>query len=271
MAIEKIDREKLFVSEPSPYMFGNSANKRTKDWNNDNWLKSRFHFSFAEYNDWDNSNFGVLRVMNDDLVQPSRGFGTHPHQDMEIMTYIVNGDLTHQDSTGNKETLGRGSVQFMTAGTGVYHSERNDNPTTPLRFIQMWVVPRQRGLEVNYGSYKGELQKRSSKIQHLASDVKSEANTPIKVNQDVNLHVSELKEGEAVSFKIAKGRQAYFLMVESDEKLVSVKSEAEGSGQCTHLQLRSHDAAKIKSGQNVTVTAPEGGKAHFLYMEMKAQ
>lgn len=118
--------------------------------------------------------------MNDDLVQPERGkalnvcrcsclhavntnyvlfglgFGTHPHRDMEIITYIVNGQLTHQDSTGNKESLGRGSVQFMTAGTGVRHSEQNEHPTEPVRFIQMWITPSKYDLPVNYGSYVGK-------------------------------------------------------------------------------------------------------------------
>ena len=126
-----ISREKLFVSEPDPRMFGNQGNEKLPTWNNGNWLKSRFHFSFAEYHSPHNQNYGVLRVMNDDLVQPARGFGQHPHQNMEICTYIVSGNLTHQDSM----------IQFMTAGTGVYHSEHNRNPDTPLRFIQMVSYP----------------------------------------------------------------------------------------------------------------------------------
>jgi len=84
-------------------------------------------------------------------VQPARGFGTHPHREMEIVTYVVEGELTHQDSMSTKESLGRGSIQFMTAGTGVSHSEHNLDPTKPLRFIQMWLVPRERGLNPNYG------------------------------------------------------------------------------------------------------------------------
>jgi redox-sensitive bicupin YhaK (pirin superfamily) len=88
------------------------------------------------------NNFGPLRVMNDDLVQPSRGFGAHPHRDAEIVTYIVQGQLTHKDSMGTRETLGRGSVQFMTAGSGVTHSEHNLDAKHPLRFIQMWFTPR---------------------------------------------------------------------------------------------------------------------------------
>lgn len=94
--------------------FGNKANEPSNpQWTNANWLKSRFHFSFAEYNNPRNQNFGVLRVMNDDLVQPNRGFGAHPHRDMEICTYVVDGKLTHQDSMGTKETLQRGAIQFM--------------------------------------------------------------------------------------------------------------------------------------------------------------
>lgn len=106
--------------------------------------------------------FGVLRVMNDDLVQPKRGFGTHPHRDMEICTYIVEGELTHQDSMGTKETLGRGSVQFMTAGRGVQHSEHNLHPSAPLRFIQIWIMTRQNGLPPNYGSSLGDVAARTN-------------------------------------------------------------------------------------------------------------
>ena len=138
MALVKvIPNNKLFVTEPDPRWFGNGGNPGFHPkWTNENWLKSRFHFSFAEYHNPVNSNFGVLRVMNDDLVQPDRGFGTHPHRNMEILTYIVHGELTHQDSMGTKESLGRGSIQFMTAGTGVQHSEFNHSKEKPLRFIQ---------------------------------------------------------------------------------------------------------------------------------------
>jgi len=117
VAIKKIPESKLGVSEPPPSWFGNRENERNNGkWTNTNWLKSRFHFSFAEYSNPRNQNFGVLRVMNDDLVQPDRGFGEHPHRDVEICTYVVEGKLTHKDSMGTAETLGRGAVQFMTAG-----------------------------------------------------------------------------------------------------------------------------------------------------------
>ncbi|MGL4819956.1 MAG: pirin family protein, partial [Bacilli bacterium] len=114
------------------------------------WLKSTFHFSFANYFNPDNMNFGVLRVLNDDLVAPKTGFDTHPHQNMEIVTYVVDGELSHADSMGNERKLGRGDVQYMSAGTGVYHSEHNRG-TEIARFLQLWILPRNKGNVPNYG------------------------------------------------------------------------------------------------------------------------
>eukprot|EP00802_Teleaulax_amphioxeia_P025728 Tamp_26633.p1 GENE.Tamp_26633~~Tamp_26633.p1 ORF type:complete len:287 (-),score=8.55 Tamp_26633:26-799(-) len=181
MGFQKVSEKELFVSEPNPAWFGNPANEKKSSWTNDNWLKSRFHFSFAEYNNPKNSNFGVLRVMNDDLVQPARGFGTHPHREMEICTYVVEGSLTHQDSMGTQETLGPGSIQYMTAGTGIQHSEHNRSPDAPLRFIQMWIVPSARGLTPNYGSACGSDIVRTDIWAHMVSDVKSQNKTPVKI------------------------------------------------------------------------------------------
>ena len=171
------------MSEPNPQWFGNPPNASEATWTNTNWLKSRFHFAFAEYSNPQNACFGVLRVMNDDLVQPNRGFGTHPHREMEICTYVVEGELTHKDSIGTQETLGPGSVQFMTAGTGVQHSEHNLSATSPLRFIQMWIVPSQRGLAPNYGSACGKSVNLRNGWTRLVSDVKSAAASPVKIHQ----------------------------------------------------------------------------------------
>jgi redox-sensitive bicupin YhaK (pirin superfamily) len=154
--IKVIPNAKLGMSEPNPSWFGNPSNSKDDPrWTNANWLKSRFHFSFAEYSNPHNLNFGVLRVMNDDLVQPDRGFGAHPHRDVEICTYVVEGSLTHKDSMGTSESLGRGAIQFMTAGSGVTHSEHNLDKENPLRFIQIWINTRKRGLPPNYGSNAG--------------------------------------------------------------------------------------------------------------------
>ncbi|CAE7254035.1 unnamed protein product [Symbiodinium pilosum] len=236
-SVNVITDSRLFVSEPDPRWFGNPRNPTdavAQGWTNQNWLKSRFHFNFAEYHEGPSS-FGVLRVMNDDLVQGERGFGEHPHRDMEILTLIVDGELTHKDRfkarqlrlQGQQETLDRGGIQFMSAGTGIYHSEHN-LAKSPLRFIQCWIaarqklaewVPRARGLKPHYGSSLGGKEAaaaRKDQWAHLVSDEMSSARTKIKINQDCNVFATELSAGKTSQpFSIA-GRQAYMLCVEGE-------------------------------------------------------
>uniref|UniRef100_A0A7S2R3X4 Pirin N-terminal domain-containing protein n=2 Tax=Rhizochromulina marina TaxID=1034831 RepID=A0A7S2R3X4_9STRA len=264
----------LYVSEPNPSWFGNGENTPSaKGWTNGNWLKSRFHFSFAEYSNPLNSNFGVLRVMNDDLVQPRRGFGTHPHRDMEIMTYVVSGKLTHKDSMGNEKHVGRGGVQYMSAGTGVAHSEFNHHDE-PLRFLQCWVVPDRRGHTPNYGQYDGEVEGRLNQWQHLASCfANKDVDTPVKVHQDVNLYATELQEGAEVSFTLLPGRQLYLSCMEGE---VTMKSAAGAP-----LVLSRHDGLEVSSaaagGEPLDITFEatavedsEGGPCtHLLMFDMK--
>ena len=122
------------------------------------WLDSHFHFSFADYFNPQNIRFGVLRVFNDDIVQAQEGFDIHPHQDMEIISYVVQGELSHEDSMGNAHTLTRGQSQYMSAGTGVFHSEYNLQEKDELRFMQIWIFPDQRGYRPNYGDYRFALE-----------------------------------------------------------------------------------------------------------------
>jgi len=235
-------------------------------WTNKNWLKSRFHFSFAEYNNLRNSNFGVLRVMNDDLVQPKRGFGTHPHRNMEIITYIVEGKLTHKDSMGSEEALGRGSIQFMTAGTGVKHSEVNHGDK-PLRFIQTWIVPSHNDLKPNYGSYAALEcgSERKNKLHHLVSSVENtSANTPVKINQDVDAYSSELDLGSKVVLELPPKRQAYLLCIEGE---VNVNGQI----------LKKYDACEITGNGGVIEIEATGSEetesgqvAHILAFAMEA-
>ena len=198
-SVNVVPEPRLFASEPHPRWFGNPGNPlpgtfESKGWSNQNWLKSRFHFRFAEYSHGPGQ-FGVLKVMNDDLVQPRRGFGAHPHRDMEIVTFVVQGSLTHQDSTGIEETIGRGGIQYMTAGTGVVHSERNLQDH-PLRFIQSWIVPRERGQRPNYGSMHGGATANKSRLNtwfHAASDVARPQPTPVKLNQDSSASIAHIR------------------------------------------------------------------------------
>eukprot|EP00933_Yihiella_yeosuensis_P045181 TRINITY_DN40505_c0_g1_i1.p1 TRINITY_DN40505_c0_g1~~TRINITY_DN40505_c0_g1_i1.p1 ORF type:complete len:283 (-),score=43.72 TRINITY_DN40505_c0_g1_i1:441-1289(-) len=265
--VSVVKRESLYVSEPPPHLFGNSPNPKAETaqgWTNGNWLKSRFHFSFAEYSNGPGS-YGVLRVMNDDLVQPDRGFGEHPHRDMEIITFVVEGDLTHQDSMGTEETLSRGAIQFMTAGTGVRHQEHNLRKDVPLRFIQSWVLPRSRGLTPNYGSMLGDdaaAAARRNNWAHVVSDAKSSTQTPVQINQDCNVFVSEVTPGTKLpALKLDATRQVYMLCVEG---------EAEVSDMPRSKTLRQHDAAELKGPMDIEITAGKEGALLLLFEMAKS-
>ena len=263
--MEIIEASSLFVSEPNPYMFGNPNNKVNKYWTNNNWLKSRFHFSFAEYRDRNRSGFDSMLVMNDDLVQPERGFGTHPHSNMEIVTYVVNGELTHRDSTGNQESLGRGSIQFMSAGKGLMHSESNEHTTDPCRFIQMWFLPRTNGLDVRYGSFDGIVgnaqEKRRNKWFHMVSDISKGFETPVKLHQDVNLFVAELDSGNTLEFEVKHGRSLYALVIET----------VDGDTIIGGKKLKQHSAIKISQPGSIPFISPTKGRSHILIVDQKRQ
>lgn len=214
------------------------------------WLESRFHFSFAEYYNPSRMRFGVLRVINDDLIGPGTGFETHPHKDMEIISYVVDGELTHQDSMGNKSTLNRGHVQYMSAGTGVYHSEHNLGESI-LRSLQIWILPDEAGHKPNYGEYRFKLEERKDKWLHMVSSKQGVA--PIKVNQDVNLSALELDENNEIGYLVKRGRQAYLIQIEG-------KSSING------IILNQRDALEIVE-ENINIKAEVF--SHFIIIEMK--
>lgn len=216
------------------------------------WLKSKFHFSFAEYYNPDNINFGVLRVINDDLVEPNTGFDLHPHRDMEIISYVVDGELTHEDNMGNKNTLGRGHVQYMSAGTGVYHSEHNFGKNI-LRLLQIWIFPDKQGYAPNYGDYKFNWDDRKNKWLHMVSS--KEGNAPIKINQDANIYSIELEQGKEINFPVNKGRQAYLVQIE-------------GISTINTVELSDRDGLEIVE-EDILVKAKK--TSHFLIIEMKKQ
>ena len=263
-----VPEAQLYKSEPHPEWFGNPPNEGGAGWSNENWLKSRFHFSFAEYRNPKNSQFGVLRVMNDDLVQGMRGFGTHPHRDVEIMTYIVDGELTHADSInrGEKQTLGRGSVQFMTAGTGIQHSEHNLKDS-PLRFIQMWITPRGYGYEPTYGGFDGgsseAVAARKNKLAQLVGDAKdSSCNAPVKLQQDCALYVADLEPSAKVNLELNPKRQAYVLCVEGNV------DASDGSNPSESLRLERHEAAEVRGAGELCLVAKTDTPSHVLVIEM---
>ncbi|UQZ89424.1 pirin family protein [Deltaproteobacteria bacterium Smac51] len=216
------------------------------------WLDSHFHFSFAEYYNPQNINFGVLRVINDDLVQPQTGFDMHPHRDMEILSYVVEGELSHADSMENRKTLTRGQVQYMSAGTGVVHSEHNWGKEV-LRFLQIWIFPNREGRTPNYGDYPFKWEDRVNKWLPVATAVDNEKSTaPIKINADVNAYVTYLEPGQTLDCSVGAERQAYLVLIEG---------KADISGQ----KLNMRDALEIVE-QQVTIKPEE--PSHIFMIEM---
>ncbi|MDW8803088.1 pirin family protein [Clostridium sp. A1-XYC3] len=216
------------------------------------WLRSKFHFSFAEYYNPDNINFGVLRVINDDLIEVDTGFDTHPHRDMEIISYVVNGELTHEDSMGNKNTITRGHVQYMSAGTGVYHSEHNLGKDI-LRLLQIWIFPDKQGYKPNYGDYRFNWDDRHNKWLHMVSS--ETGNAPIKINQDINIYSLELEKEKEIDFPIKEGRQAYLVQIE-------------GTSIINNIELANRDALEIVE-ENILIKAKE--TSHILILDMNKQ
>jgi redox-sensitive bicupin YhaK (pirin superfamily) len=224
------------------------------------WLDSHFHFSFAEYYNPKNIRFGVLRVMNDDMVQCGEGFDTHPHENMEIISYVVQGELIHKDSMGNERTLSRGQVQYMSAGTGVTHSEYNHGKEL-LRFFQIWIFPDKEGYKPNYGDVRFKLEDRNGKWLALAaSTANKDSAVPIKIHADINAYATIISPGQSLNFEVAPGRQAYLALIEGGAQLRGTEGSA--------AALTMRDAAEI-TGESFTITAEAGGDpAHVIVIEM---
>lgn len=174
---------------------------------NHGWLDSRFTFSFAEYYDPKHMGFRQLRVINDDHIAPGQGFGTHPHADMEIVTYVLDGAVAHKDSMGNGSTIRPGEVQRMSAGTGVLHSEMNPSRTAPVHFLQIWIRPDRAGHPPGYEQRAFPLAERAGKLRLVASP--DGADGSVTIHQDARLYTTTLAEGEQVSHALAAGRHAW--------------------------------------------------------------
>lgn len=181
------------------------------------WLKSRHTFSFAEYFDPAHMQFGPLRVINEDRIEGGTGFGSHPHRDMEIISYVLEGALEHKDSMGNVTTIQPGDVQRMSAGTGVVHSEYNKMSDKNTHFLQIWIIPEKRGIPPSYGqkSFKDALEKQNKVL--VVS--KSGRDGSISINQDADLYISRLKSGEDLNIKAEEGRALWIQVVRGELKL----------------------------------------------------
>lgn len=206
------------------------------------WLAARYHFSFSGYHDPNRVHWGALRVWNDDTIQPKTGFPPHPHSDMEIITYVRSGAITHQDSMGNKGRTEAGDVQVMSAGSGVTHAEYNlENEATTL--YQIWILPKQRGGKPFWGAAKFPKQERAGALVTLASgfDADQQAGA-LPIRQDARVLAATLKAGQSVTHNLGAGRHAYLAL-------------AKGVAEVNGIELMQRDGAAIENETQVTINA----------------
>jgi len=171
------------------------------------WLDSWHTFSFGEHYDAEHMGFRVLRVINDDTVQPGQGFGEHPHRDMEILSYVLEGGLSHRDSSGGGGVIRPGDVQRMSAGSGVVHSEFNASSTEPVHFLQIWILPERRGIKPGYEQKSLLRRDQGGKLQLLAS--RDGRDGSVTIHQDASVYAALLGKGERASFEPAPSRSAW--------------------------------------------------------------
>ena len=186
------------------------------------WLDSYHTFSFADYYDPQWMGFRSLRVINDDRVMPRMGFGTHPHRDMEIITYILSGQLAHKDSMGNGRTITPGEFQYMSAGTGVQHSEQNPSSQEPVRLLQIWIQPDAKGVEPSYAE---KSMKDAAPGLHLITSKAGRADS-IAIHQDADLYLAKLDANQSVTHKLGANRHAWLHVAEGEVTLNGQKLTA---------------------------------------------
>ncbi len=212
---------------------------------NHGWLKSHHSFSFASYYNPERMNFGVLRVLNDDIVQPKMGFGTHPHQNMEIISIPLKGALSHKDNMNNKRSIEVGEVQVMSAGTGLTHSEFNDSKTEEVNFLQLWIVPEEQNLTPNYEQKLFDVKERVNKFQTLVSPQDNLVEGSLGIHQQASILTGSFDKGKESSYTINKGKGVYVFLLEG---------EIEVSGETLYkrdaLGVWDTDSIIIKSQEN---------------------
>lgn len=217
------------------------------------WLDSRHTFSFGDYYDPEHVQFGSLRVINEDWIAGGGGFGTHPHRNMEIVTYVVSGALEHKDSMGNGAPIRPGELQRMTAGSGLTHSEFNHSKTETVHLLQIWIVPERTGLTPSYEQKSFATQIEKGGLVLLASSDAKDGS--LKVHQDMQLFGAKIKANGNLSYTIAPQRQAWLQLIEGS---VSVNGQSLSAG----------DAAAITNEAALKIAVQND--AHFLLFDLKA-
>jgi redox-sensitive bicupin YhaK (pirin superfamily) len=210
------------------------------------WLDTYHTFSFASYRDPEQMGFRSLRVMNEDVVQPSQGFGTHPHNDMEIVTYVLEGALEHKDSMGNGEVLRPGEFQRMSAGTGITHSEFNPSDTEPVHLYQIWLYPERKGIEPSYEQKRFPKEEQQNRLRLVASPNGEYGS--LHIHQDARVYLSSLDEGQQLTHSIEPGRHAWLQVLRGAVTLNGVSldtSDGAAVSEVSALEIVANQPAEI--------------------------
>lgn len=215
------------------------------------WLVSHHSFSFAHYYDERHMGFRSLRVINDDLIAPASGFPTHGHRDMEIVTYVIDGALSHRDTTGGSGTLARGDVQAMSAGSGIRHSEFNASRADKLRLLQIWLLPEGEGIVPAYDQTTFPDDAKLNRLRLIASPTGQDGS--LLIHQDARIYASILEDGRTVALDLDKGRGAWVQV-------------AVGSIDVDGLTLEEGDGAAVEDAERIAITAK--GPAEFLVFDL---
>lgn len=222
---------------------------------NHGWLKSNHSFSFSNYYNPERMSFGTLRVLNDDYVAPGRGFGKHPHDNMEIISIPLSGDLKHEDSMGNTTVIREGDVQAMSAGTGIAHSEMNASGTDPVEFLQIWVFPKRRNITPNYSQITLEAEALDNQLDQILSPNADDRG--VTVNQDAWFHLGKLSAGTTLDYKLKKaGNGIYAFLLEG---------EATVGGQA----LGKRDGLGVWETDKIDITANQDAKLLLMEVPME--
>lgn len=213
------------------------------------WLETDWHFSFGDYYDPDNVRFGPLRVVNHDLIDGGGGFPMHSHDNMEIITWIVDGTIVHEDSTGTKEAVGRNGIQKMSAGTGISHSEYNGSDTEQLHLLQIWIEPDTEDVEPSYSDNKFDEEKLDGQLTPIAGADDNE----VPIRQDATMYVTHLSDGDTVSHQLGNDRRGYLVVMV-------------GQAILNDQEIYRGDAVRITDESSITMTAED--RAEFLFLDL---
>jgi redox-sensitive bicupin YhaK (pirin superfamily) len=216
------------------------------------WLKSQHTFSFGGYYDPAHVEFGALRVINEDRVAPGMGFGAHSHRDMEILSYVLEGQLEHRDSMGNGSIIVPGDVQRMSAGTGVQHSEKNPSSTQPVHFLQIWIQPDQRGISPGYEQKHFGVEARRGQLRLIAS--KDGADDSVKIHQDARLYAGLFEGTEQAELALLPHRMAYVHV-------------ARGNVVANGVSLEAGDALKVSDVEKLALSQGRGAEVLVFDLE----